>query len=103
MRDTVAFESLSCPVSSPFSSSYRTGGNTTSQPDVYMRIRLNEVVYPVLNYISGPDFSCPLSQYQSIVKRKLVEASDFVKVCNVTGPTFSSNLHATFLFDNTLP
>jgi acid phosphatase len=99
MRGTIAFESLSCPTSS----SYPTCRNSTSRSVVYMRIRLNEVVYPVLNCTSGPGSSCPLSQYQSIVKRKLTEAGDFAKMCNVTGSTFLSNPRATVFFDNTLP
>lgn len=103
MRGTIAFESLSCPASSLCSSSHHADGNSTSRSDVYMRIRLNEVVYPVLNCTSGPGSSCPLSQYQSIVKRKLAEAGDFTKLCNVTGPMFTSNPRATFFFDNTLP
>lgn len=92
MRGTVAFERLSCPA---------PASNNSSQ--TYMRIRLNDVVYPVVDCASGPGSSCPLSQYHAIIKGKLTEAGSFTKLCNTTNSSFSSEPKATFFMDNTLP
>jgi acid phosphatase len=100
MRGTVAFERLSCPVA-PQSSCGPPSNNTAS--DAYMRIRLNEVVYPVQGCTSGPGSSCPLLEYQSIIKSKVNEVGDFAQICNMTGEGFASRPTTTFLFDNTLP
>jgi hypothetical protein len=99
MRGTVAFERLSCSARS----SHSTGGYTkdAGRP-AYMRIRLNEVVYPVVGCRDGPGSSCPLGRYQSIVQDKLRDAGSFTKLCNVTNPAFSSEPSATFFMDNTL-
>jgi hypothetical protein len=68
-----------------------------------MRIRLNEVVYPVVNCTSGPGSSCPLSQYQSIIKSKVDAVGDFTKICNTTESSFAARPTTTFFTDNTLP
>ncbi|KAJ4314141.1 hypothetical protein N0V94_006600 [Neodidymelliopsis sp. IMI 364377] len=97
MRGTVAFERLSCPA---VHKGYATSNATN---EAYMRIRLNEVVYPVVNCTSGPGSSCPLSQYQNIIRNKIAAVGDFTKVCNVTGSSFAARPTATFFTDNTLP
>ncbi|KAJ4369394.1 hypothetical protein N0V86_009226 [Didymella sp. IMI 355093] len=97
MRGTVAFERLSCPAAS---SGYLTGNSTS---EAYMRIFLNDVVYPVVNCTSGPGSSCPLSQYQSIIQSKVDAVSDFTRVCNTTDSSFTAKPTATFFKDNTLP
>lgn len=96
MRGTVAFERLTCDCSEGYYSN-------NAQSQSYMRIRLNEVVYPVVGCASGPGSSCPLSQYQSLVKQKIAKAGSFPKMCNVTGPAFTSRTRASFYMDNTLP
>ncbi|KAF2131239.1 phosphoglycerate mutase-like protein [Dothidotthia symphoricarpi CBS 119687] len=99
MRGTVAFERLFCPAGSLNS----TGGYTKdARRQAYMRIRLNEVVYPVVGCTDGPGLSCPLEKYQSILQGKLEDAGSFTKLCNVTNPEFSSAPSATFFMDNTL-
>jgi len=101
MRGTVAFERLSCSdTSSNFTYGY---AQSSTGSNAYMRIRLNEVVYPVVGCTSGPGSSCPLSQYQRIIEEKLADAGSFTKMCNVTDPSFSSEPRATFFMDNTLP
>ncbi|KAH9862982.1 hypothetical protein J1614_010711 [Plenodomus biglobosus] len=95
MRGTVAFERLSCA-----SSAYthdRTGNET------YVRIRLNEVVYPVAGCTSGPGSSCPLTQYKAMVENKLATVGSFTKLCNTTNSSFSAQPLANFFMDNTLP
>jgi acid phosphatase len=105
MRGTIAFERLSCPnVASPASNStygYAHNSYNQTSSDAYMRIRINDVVYPVVGCTSGPGSSCPLEEYQSIIKGKLAEAGDFNKLCNTTGQ--ASTPKATFFMDNTLP
>lgn len=96
MRGTVAFERLSCPATSGYLTT-----NSTNQ--AYLRILLNEVVYPVVNCTSGPGSSCPLSQYQSIVQGKVDAVGDLTEACNTTDPSFAARPTATFFRDNTLP
>jgi acid phosphatase len=90
MRGTVAFERLSCE-------------NKQGKKDVSIRIRLNEVVYPVTGCTSGPGKTCPLVQYQTIVKSKLKAAGDFKKICNVTNAGVPDGKSATFFTDVALP
>jgi hypothetical protein len=100
-RGTIAFERLSCASSaSNATHGYATKGLSS---EAYMRIRINEVVYPVVDCTSGPGSSCPLSQYQQIIGNKLAEAGDFAKMCNMTDGDFASEPKATFFMDNTLP
>jgi acid phosphatase len=101
MRGTVAFERLTCSAASSNStygySQKPTGSNS------YMRIRLNDVAYPVVGCTSGPGSSCPLSQYKSILDQKLAQAGDYKVMCNTTNPAFSPKPRASFFMDNTLP
>ncbi|KAI8941967.1 hypothetical protein NX059_000077 [Plenodomus lindquistii] len=96
MRGTVAFERLSCSASP-------TNSSNASSNQTYMRIRLNEVVYPVAGCTSGPGSSCPLPQYKNIVEKKLATAGSFTKLCNTTDPSFSGQPRAEFFMENTLP
>lgn len=100
MRGTVALERLSCSAtSSPFlhtAGGYGNGANEGS----YIRILVNDAVYPVTNCASGPGSSCPLAQYHGIVKRKLEEAGDFRTLCNVTDPAGLPAYTNTSFFDD---
>lgn len=100
MRGTVAFERLTCS-SGASNLTYGAIGNGPSR-EAYMRIRLNEVVYPVVGCASGPGASCPLPQYQKIIKGKLNQAGDYKKACNVTNAAFSSTPSANFFMDDSL-
>ncbi|KAH7076148.1 histidine phosphatase superfamily [Paraphoma chrysanthemicola] len=99
MRGTVAFERLSCSAVSlnATGDSVKDAGH-----QAYMRIRLNEVVYPVVGCQDGPGSSCPLGSYNRIIQEKVNDAGSFTKLCNVTNPAFSSDPIATFFMDNTL-
>ncbi|ORY02552.1 histidine phosphatase superfamily [Clohesyomyces aquaticus] len=91
MRGTISFERLLCPTQ-------------RNRKATYMRVRLNDVVYPVANCQSGPGRSCPLDQYQKLVKAKLAKAGDFAKICKVTNPAISvPEKSATFFTDIKLP
>jgi acid phosphatase len=89
MRGTVTFERLSC--------------TNKKVKNVSIRVRLNDVVYPVAGCTSGPGKSCPLIQYQEIVKSKLKQAGDFKKICNVTNAAIPDRKIATFFTDVALP
>jgi len=67
---------------SPSSTSTGTGATTTAQ--TYIRILLNDAVYPVPSCQSGPGFSCPLSSYSTLVAQKLSDAGNLYERCNVT-------------------
>jgi acid phosphatase len=66
MRGTVALERLAC------------GGER------YVRIRLNDAVYPVPSCKSGPGKSCPLEDYVELVNERVAEAGSFKERCNAT-------------------
>ncbi|OBT95588.2 hypothetical protein VE01_05912 [Pseudogymnoascus verrucosus] len=65
MRGTITFERLTC------------GG----KGDPYVRILLNDAVYPVVGCDSGPGRSCPLKQYEKIVAKKQKDSGSFVENC----------------------
>lgn len=88
MRGTVALERLSC--------------STGPSNQAYMRIRLNDVVYPVVGCISGPGSSCPLTQYRKIISGKLSEVGSFTNMCNVTDASFPSEPRANFFISDAL-
>jgi acid phosphatase len=100
MRGTVAFERLSCPAD-PLETS--CGYANVDTKDTYMRILLNDVVYPVVGCTSGPGSSCPLMEYQGIVRSKFDEAGSFATLCNDTTPVAARTRSANFFMDNTLP
>ncbi|KAK4575210.1 hypothetical protein LTR86_001062 [Recurvomyces mirabilis] len=89
MRGTVSFERLNC-----------------GSRGLYMRIKLNDEVYPVPYCQQGPGRSCPLIQYQSIIASKTKAAGDFEVACGIANTsvvpigqdrtTFLTNLNLPF-------
>jgi acid phosphatase len=77
--------------------------DTPQEYTSYIRILMNDAVYPVVGCTSGPGASCPVSQYKSIIDAKLEKAGDYQKLCNDTSPGITSSPRATFWFDNPLP
>ncbi|KAI9737436.1 MAG: hypothetical protein M1834_009590 [Cirrosporium novae-zelandiae] len=75
MKGFILFEKLSCPSSS-------TTTNSTT-PEKYIRILLNNAIYPLPTCSSGPGQSCPLSQYAKLVSQKRKTAGSFVDICEV--------------------
>ncbi|KAF8859661.1 phosphoglycerate mutase-like protein, partial [Acephala macrosclerotiorum] len=61
------------------STSTPTSGNST-----YIRILLNDAVYPVPSCQDGPGSSCLMSEYVALIKAKVEAAGDLVTRCNVT-------------------
>ncbi|CAD6446869.1 cdbe87df-5a4d-46a6-865a-c115761b38db [Sclerotinia trifoliorum] len=94
MRGTVAFERMNCAISGNASSSSFAGSaqnscrkknlSSTSTNATYIRILLNDVVYPVHSCQSGPGSSCLLSDYSALIKGKVDKAGDLPSRCNVT-------------------
>ncbi|KAL9616979.1 MAG: hypothetical protein Q9160_008206 [Pyrenula sp. 1 TL-2023] len=90
MRGTVTFERLSC------------------SGDLYLRILLNDAVYPVPACSSGPGSSCPLQKYNDqVLARKWEEAGgSFASLCRLeegNNVTTSETGGVTFFTDLTLP
>ncbi|KAK7750663.1 hypothetical protein SLS62_007363 [Diatrype stigma] len=93
MRGTIAFERLNCVVgdgggrgrgdyprySKPGSDPMATMTNAT-----YVRVRLNDAVYPLPFCRDGPGSSCPLNNYARYVSDKYVAEGDWISNCNVT-------------------
>ncbi|OAL24112.1 hypothetical protein AYO20_10724 [Fonsecaea nubica] len=72
MRGTVGFERLTCTAAS------EKNNQSASQ---FLRVILNDVVYPVVGCDSGPGSSCPLAQYADLVAQKQTQAGTFVDAC----------------------
>ncbi|CAJ2508035.1 Uu.00g092210.m01.CDS01 [Anthostomella pinea] len=109
MRGTIAFERFNCavydvgePTSSMPSStstvpphypnstvsvsvnSTQPTAPPTSSNAMYIRIRLNDAVYPLSFCQGGPGSSCLLSDYADYVAEKYAAEGDWITNCNVT-------------------
>lgn len=104
MRGTVAFERLRCEgavVSRKRAVSHKRNSTTTHAPcptststlpsssnsttdHTYVRILLNDAVYPLPVCKNGPGKSCLLSEYKSFLEKRLAGAGDLKGRCNVT-------------------
>lgn len=124
MRGTIAFERLNCIVSpggglgnstnstqpSAISAatvarsyaSLRRRQETTNA--TYVRIRLNDAVYPVPSCKSGPGSSCLLSDYVAYVQNKYEAEGDWLVNCNVTDEAAPTKVKgASFFTDLSSP
>lgn len=104
MRGTIAFERLNCeiPGNSTFGNSTRLTGTSapvrrcnstapspphhSSHNATFVRIRLNDAVYPVPSCKTGPGSSCLLEDYKKYVAAKLEAQGNWIQNCNVTTP-----------------
>ncbi|KAB8301680.1 hypothetical protein EYC80_003514 [Monilinia laxa] len=115
MRGTVAFERLNCVVpdnsTEPAPHLYRNTSSSTSTNATYIRVLLNDVVYPVHSCQSGPGSSCLIRDYSAMIKRKVEQAGDLPARCNVTasgtptrvkGASFFTDLSLSWL-SNVVP
>ncbi|KAI9172358.1 putative inactive purple acid phosphatase [Paramyrothecium foliicola] len=121
MRGTIAFERLTCrasngttpvdpqPTSTPVWSTV-SGTSCIVRPtatpspapkeESFIRIRINEAVYPVPSCQDGPGKSCGVKKYAKYVSDKLEAQGSFTKICNVTDPAAPTKvLGAGFLTD----
>ncbi|KAH8660481.1 histidine phosphatase superfamily [Xylariales sp. PMI_506] len=80
----------------------------TASNETYIRIVLNDVVYPVTACQDGPGYSCLLSDYAATIHAKNEAAGNFIDYCNVTtaaghettvvnGGSFYTNLTLDYL------
>ncbi|KAH0281372.1 phosphoglycerate mutase-like protein, partial [Aureobasidium melanogenum] len=86
MRGTINFERLTC------------------SNQKYVRITLNDAVYPVPSCQNGPGKSCPLESYAALIAQKSQSQGSFVQTCGLTNSTAvaAKTNTATFLVDNAL-
>ncbi|KAF8669460.1 histidine acid phosphatase family [Rhizoctonia solani] len=63
MAGRIAFERMTC---------------TSKKPGIYVRIRVNDAVYPMSECQSGPGKTCPLAQFGQVIKAKVDKAGDFM-------------------------
>ncbi|OTB16807.1 hypothetical protein K445DRAFT_316285 [Daldinia sp. EC12] len=81
MRGTIAFERLNCATKGDDEpGAYPADGLN----DTYIRIKLNDAVYPVPSCNDGPGSSCKLSDYVRYVAEKYAAEGDWITNCNVT-------------------
>ncbi|KAI9712660.1 MAG: hypothetical protein M1820_001281 [Bogoriella megaspora] len=82
MRGTISFERLNCGAG------------------MYVRLLLNDVVYPVASCQDGPGRSCSLQDYASLIANK--SRNPLAEICSSSGSGNRTD-KATFLTDNALP
>lgn len=70
----------------------------------YVRIRLNDAVYPIPSCKSGPGSSCLLSDYAAYVQKKYEAEGDWLVNCNVTDEAAPTKVKgASFFTDLSSP
>ncbi|KKA27887.1 hypothetical protein TD95_004269 [Thielaviopsis punctulata] len=90
MRGGIAFERMTCRVpNTPSSADSCQNKNVPlsddeSHEEVFMRIKLNDAVYPLPSCKSGPGASCKFSDYQKYVADKYAAQGNWVTNCNNT-------------------
>ncbi|CAE6495753.1 unnamed protein product [Rhizoctonia solani] len=87
MAGRIAFERMTC----------------TKKADTYVRIRVNDAVYPIQECQSGPGKMCPLVQFGQIVKNKMDKAGDFMSRCGLSPSQTISGGQTTIFWDTRLP
>ncbi|EUC55528.1 histidine acid phosphatase, putative [Rhizoctonia solani AG-3 Rhs1AP] len=75
----------------------------TKKDGVYVRIRVNDAVYPMQDCQSGPGKMCPLTQFGQIVKAKVDRAGDFMTRCGLSPNQSISGGQTTIFWDTKLP
>ncbi|CRK27455.1 hypothetical protein BN1708_004359 [Verticillium longisporum] len=114
MRGTIAFERLNCRVNGPVppastATTTRTrscvprptsaaGGGNGARNETYIRIRINEAVYPVPSCQDGPGKSCAVGRYAKYVADALEKSGDFAKLCNATDPATPKQVKGASFF-----
>lgn len=96
MRGTVAFERLNCAVT------VKSGVHqaTTTKNETFVRIMLNDAVYPVTSCQTGPGKSCPLATYKSKIAAKYAKAGNYHDTCGVTNPAAPKVVKGAEFFTN---
>jgi len=84
--------STKTPASTPAPTGSANGNQT------YIRILLNDAVYPVPSCQDGPGKSCLLSSYKEYVEQKLEGVGDLKLRCNVTSAVTPATLKGASFF-----
>ncbi|KAK4099830.1 histidine acid phosphatase [Parathielavia hyrcaniae] len=100
-RGTIALERLNCVTTkvcrprpttgttTPARLRFRrtdTGLSSVMRNETFVRIRLNDAVYPIPSCKGGPGSSCRLSDYKQFIADKYAEQGNWAQNCNVTLP-----------------
>ncbi|CAE6488985.1 unnamed protein product [Rhizoctonia solani] len=88
MAGRIAFERMAC---------------TSKKPGIYVRIRVNDAVYPMSECQSGPGKTCPLAQFGQVIKAKVDKAGDFMTRCGLSPNQTISEGQTTIFWDTKLP
>ncbi|CAE6448327.1 unnamed protein product [Rhizoctonia solani] len=88
MAGRIAFERMTC---------------ASKKPGVYVRIRVNDAVYPMNECQSGPGKTCPLAQFGQVIKTKVDKAGDFMTRCGLSPNQTISEGRTTIFWDTKLP
>ncbi|QRV99140.1 histidine phosphatase family containing protein [Ceratobasidium sp. AG-Ba] len=89
MAARIAFERMTC------SSNPKSG--------LYVRIRVNDAVYPLLECQNGPGKMCALADFGRVIKAKVDQAGDFMARCGLSSSQTLSNGQTTIFWDTKLP
>ncbi|KAI1139045.1 phosphoglycerate mutase-like protein [Hypoxylon sp. FL0543] len=81
MRGTIAFERLNCVGIGPKGPEAL---RRVALNDTYVRIRLNDAVYPIPSCKNGPGSSCKLTDYAKYVAEKYASEGNWITNCNAT-------------------
>jgi hypothetical protein len=118
MRGTIALERLTCRVDTPAppkpsttsTARFSTVSGKVCVPrptpapgqdpkgETFVRIRINEAVYPVPSCQDGPGKSCSLDKYAKYVSDKLAKQGSFAKLCNATDPATPTKVQGASFF-----
>ncbi|KAF5661228.1 3-phytase B [Fusarium circinatum] len=88
MKGAIAFERLSCSTNKGYGSKK------------FVRILVNDIVYPVPSCQDGPGKSCSLAKYSKFTKDRLRKNGNFAKLCNATDPATPSKVLGASFFTN---
>lgn len=120
MRGTIAFERLNCVISNSTIGNSTTGNSITTPAraiphynrhlnsrsaatltnQTFIRILLNDVVYPVTACHDGPGSSCAMSDYVDLLAERYAASGNWADNCNVTGAEAGTVVKgASFLTD----
>jgi acid phosphatase len=84
--------------------SRRAVNSTATTNQTYIRIRLNDAVYPVPSCQDGPGRSCLMSKYAAYIAAKYAASGSWHDNCNVTNPLSPTQVKgASFFTDLSSP
>lgn len=98
MRGTIAFERLNCRVPKPCKSKRDESNSTVSRNETFVRLRINEAVYPIPSCQEGPGKSCRVEDYVEYLSDKLEANGDFATICNATDPATPTKIQGASFF-----